>query len=61
MHERCIGLLLISFLTFGKGADFSMLKTQDKTGELGRFLPKEVDGWQASGRDETYDPETIFD
>ncbi|MDH7513199.1 MAG: hypothetical protein QHH14_09665 [Clostridiales bacterium] len=61
MHERCIGLLLISFLTFGKGADFSMLKTQDKSGELGRFLPEEVEGWRASGRDETYDPETIFD
>ncbi len=38
-----------------------MLKSQDNTGELGRFLPQKVDGWQASGRDETYDPQSIFD
>jgi hypothetical protein len=35
--------------------------SQEKANELGQFLPREVDGWQASGRDETYDSETIFD
>lgn len=35
--------------------------SKEKTSELGQFLPREVDGWQASGHTETYDPETIFD
>ncbi len=38
-----------------------MLKSQDKTGDMGRFLPQEVEGWQASGNDETYDEVSIFE
>ncbi len=28
---------------------------------LGDLLPQEINGWQASGKDELYDPQTIFD
>ncbi len=38
-----------------------MEKSPDESAELSQFLPLEINGWQASGRDETYDPETIFD
>ncbi len=38
-----------------------MAPNDEDSPALGRFLPREVNGWEASGRDETYDPESIFD
>jgi len=60
LEEKSVILIGACLFLWG-GVVFPMEKSPDKMTGLGQFLPREVDGWQASGQDETYDPETIFD
>lgn len=38
-----------------------MTPIQNQAGTLDQFLPKELEGWRATGPDEAYDSESIFD
>ncbi len=38
-----------------------MGKNAEEANTLSRFLPLEINGWRAEGKDESYNPETIFE
>jgi hypothetical protein len=44
-----------------EGAQIMDDTTKDEKISLGDLLPGEIYGWQATGKDEIYDPQTIFD
>jgi len=38
-----------------------MASNAEQANTLSRFLPREINGWRAEGKDESYNPETVFD
>lgn len=54
-------ILMGAWLCLCGGWLLSMEKSWDKHADLSQFLPLESSGWKASGSDEIYDPETIFE
>jgi hypothetical protein len=52
---------IIALILFQGGILLGGEKPQDIKSRLGEFLPQEINGWKAEGKDELYDPETIFD
>jgi len=44
-----------------EGADLMSKNSKDRKITMGELLPREIHGWKAEGKDEIYDPQTIFD
>jgi hypothetical protein len=56
------GIALIFLLLFLSGGAILMSNHMGRGNvDLGAFLPKEVNGWEAKEQDVLYDPDTIFD
>lgn len=53
-------LALVFILSWAAGMKSTTRGRADESG-LGRFLPQEVEGWRAAGKDNAYNRETIFE
>jgi hypothetical protein len=54
-----LSLVILSLFLVGRAP--SMPNRVEEISKLSHYLPLDVYGWHAGGRDEVYDPETIFD
>lgn len=54
-------ILILLFVAIVGGTLFMSASMIKGDVDLGALLPKEINGWEAKGPDEFYDPETIFD
>jgi hypothetical protein len=59
--KQCLALFLFACIILGGGGYNFMGMNRDEANEVSRYLPEEMNGWRAEGKDEAYNPETIFD
>jgi hypothetical protein len=58
--KQSIAFLWFVFTILNGSGNSLLGKNAEEASALSRFLPQELSGWRAEGKDELYDPETIF-
>jgi hypothetical protein len=61
-HLLVSTILVLAGLSIFSGRETNPRATSsDEGSELSHYLPQEINGWRAEGKDKAYNPETIFD